>query len=146
MDFRLGFGPMSREVITAICNYTHDTKRPLMIIASRNQVDAETGYVMTTPELRSLLNTLPTDYVWMCRDHCGPYFLDAEKNLSLRDAVEATKKTIASPLCIMRLSTIIKKFSNFYCTTKRISMFLTMLATIFYILPPSLIIQNCLAP
>jgi fructose/tagatose bisphosphate aldolase len=95
MDFRLGFGPMSREVITAICNYTHDTKRPLMIIASRNQVDAETGYVMTTPELRELLNTLPTDYVWMCRDHCGPYFLDAEKELSLKDAVEATKKTIA---------------------------------------------------
>jgi hypothetical protein len=95
MDFRLGFGPMSREVITAICNYTHDTKRPLMIIASRNQVDAETGYVMTTPELRELLNTLPTDYVWMCRDHCGPYFLDAEKGLSLKDAVEATKKTIA---------------------------------------------------
>jgi fructose/tagatose bisphosphate aldolase len=95
MDFRLGFGPMSREVITAICNYTHDTKRPLMIIASRNQVDAETGYVMTTPELRALLNTLPTDYVWMCRDHCGPYFLDAEKGLSLKDAVEATKKTIA---------------------------------------------------
>ena len=95
MDFRLGFGPMSREVITAICNYTHDTKRPLMIIASRNQVDAETGYVMTTPELRELLNTLPTDYVWMCRDHCGPYFLDSEKGLSLKDAVEATKKTIA---------------------------------------------------
>ena len=95
MDFRLGFGPMSREVITAICNYTHDAKRPLMIIASRNQVDAESGYVMTTPELRELLNTLPTDYVWMCRDHCGPYFLDSEKGLSLKDAVEATKKTIA---------------------------------------------------
>jgi hypothetical protein len=31
----------------------------------------------------------------MCRDHCGPYFLDAEKGLSLKDAVEATKKTIA---------------------------------------------------
>jgi hypothetical protein len=31
----------------------------------------------------------------MCRDHCGPYFLDAEKGLSLRDAIEATKKTIA---------------------------------------------------
>ena len=86
---------MSREVITAICNYTHDAKRPLMIIASRNQVDAESGYVMTTPELRELLNTLPTDYVWMCRDHCGPYFLDSEKGLSLKDAVEATKKTIA---------------------------------------------------
>ena len=86
---------MSPEAIRAICNYTHDTKRPLMIIASRNQVDAESGYVMTTPELRRLLDTLPTDYVWMCRDHCGPYFLDSEKDLSLKAAVEATKKTIA---------------------------------------------------
>ncbi len=66
-----------------------------MIIASRNQVDAESGYVMTTPQIREQLSTLPTDYIWMCRDHCGPYFLDAEKNLSLHDAVEATKKTIA---------------------------------------------------
>ena len=95
MDFRLGFGPMSREVITAICNYTQDTNRPLMMIASRNQIDAESGYVMTTPELRELLDTLPTDNVWMCRDHCGPYFLDAEKDLSLKAAIEATKKTIA---------------------------------------------------
>jgi hypothetical protein len=31
----------------------------------------------------------------MCRDHCGPYFLDSEKGLSLKAAVEATKKTIA---------------------------------------------------
>ena len=95
MDFRLGFGPMSPEAIRAICNYTHNTSRPLMIIASRNQVDAESGYVMTTPELRQLLDTLPTDYVWICRDHCGPYFLDTEKGLSLKQAVEATKKTIA---------------------------------------------------
>ncbi len=95
MDFRLGFGPMSPEAIRAICNYTHNTSRPLMIIASRNQVDAESGYVMTTPELRKLLDTLPTDHIWMCRDHCGPYFLDAEKDLSLKAAIEATKKTIA---------------------------------------------------
>ena len=95
MDFRLGFGPMSREAIEAICNYSHDTGRPLMIIASRNQIDADSGYVMTTPELREVLNTLPTDNVWVCRDHCGPYFLDSEKGLSLKQAVEATKKTIA---------------------------------------------------
>jgi len=66
-----------------------------MIIASRNQVDADSGYVMTTPELREQLQTLPTDYIWVCRDHCGPYFLDTEKQLSLADAIEATKKTIA---------------------------------------------------
>lgn len=95
MNFRLGFGPMSPEAIKAICTYTHDTKRPLMIIASRNQVDAESGYVMTTPALRELLNTQPTDYVWVCRDHCGPYFLDSEKDLDLKKAIEATKKTIA---------------------------------------------------
>jgi hypothetical protein len=95
MNFRLGFGPMSREVIEILCNYSHNNKKPLMIIASRNQVDAESGYVMTTPQIREQLSILPTDYIWMCRDHCGPYFLDAEKNLSLRDAVEATKKTIA---------------------------------------------------
>lgn len=86
---------MSREVIEIICNYSHRNKKPLMLIASRNQVDAESGYVMTTPEIREQLRSLPTDYIWMCRDHCGPYFLDAEKDLSLRDAVEATKKTIA---------------------------------------------------
>ena len=44
MDFRLGFGPMSREVIEILCNYSHNNKKPLMIIASRNQVDAESGY------------------------------------------------------------------------------------------------------
>ena len=95
MDFRLGFGPMSREVITAICNYAQENKQPLMLISSRNQIDADSGYVMTTPEYRSLLQTLPTEYIWTCRDHCGPYFLDVEKGLDLRAAVEATKKTIA---------------------------------------------------
>jgi hypothetical protein len=95
MNFRLGFGPMSREVITAICNYSQEKQHPLMLISSRNQIDADSGYVMTTPEYRQLLKTLPTDYIWTCRDHCGPYFLDVEKGLPLRDAVEATKKTIA---------------------------------------------------
>ena len=95
MDFKLGFGPMSREVITAICNYAQEKQQPLMLISSRNQIDADSGYVMTTPEYRQLLETLPTDYIWTCRDHCGPYFLDIEKGLPLDQAIEATKKTIA---------------------------------------------------
>lgn len=95
MDFRLGFGPMSSEVITSICEYTAATNNPLMLISSRNQIDADSGYVMTTPEYRQLLSTLPTQNIWVCRDHCGPYFLDVEKGLNVRDAVEATKKTIA---------------------------------------------------
>lgn len=95
MDFRLGFGPMSPEVITSICQYTAATNNPLMLISSRNQIDANSGYVMTTPEYRKLLDTLPTENIWVCRDHCGPYFSDSEKHLSVREAVEATKKTIA---------------------------------------------------
>lgn len=95
MDFRLGFGPMSREVISSICRYTSATGNPLMLISSRNQIDADSGYVMTTPEYRTLLSALPTQNIWVCRDHCGPYFLDSEKTLSVQAAVEATKKTIA---------------------------------------------------
>lgn len=95
MNFRLGFGPMSLEVIKSMATYAENYMEPLMIIASRNQVDAESGYVMTTPQLRELLSTLPTENLWICRDHCGPYFLDSEKDLSLYRAIEATKKTIA---------------------------------------------------
>lgn len=95
MDFRLGFGPMSPEVISILANYSHSKQQPLMMIASRNQIDATSGYVMTTPQLRQQLKDLPTDYLWVCRDHCGPYFLDVEKGLPLALAVAATKKTIA---------------------------------------------------
>ena len=53
--FKLGFGPMSREIVDAICTYTEDYDYPLMIIASRNQVDANSGYVMTTEDLAEQL-------------------------------------------------------------------------------------------
>lgn len=95
MNFKLGFGPMSEEVINTLCDYSHDEQKPLMLIASRNQVDAESGYVMTTPQLRKQIQNKNTDYLWVCRDHCGPYFLDIEKGLPLTLAIEATKKTIA---------------------------------------------------
>jgi hypothetical protein len=52
-----------------------------MIIASRNQIDSDNGYVMTTQELNDRVQK--SDYLWLCRDHCGPYFLDSEKNLSI---------------------------------------------------------------
>lgn len=98
MIFKLGFGPMSPEVIDSICKFSLEENHPLMIIASRNQVDSSGGYVMTTSQLRERLDSLPTDNILLCRDHCGPYFLDVEKSLSLTDAVEATKKTIAGDI------------------------------------------------
>lgn len=95
MIFKLGFGPMSTEIIDILCNYSHNTQSPLMLIASRNQIDANSGYVMTTPKLATQLSSNNTDYLLTCRDHCGPYFLDNEKTLSLSNAIKATKKTIA---------------------------------------------------
>lgn len=96
--FKLGFGPMSREIVNAIGRYTEDYDYPLMIIASRNQVDADSGYVMNTSDLSKQLEQYSRRNLWLCRDHCGPYFLDAEKDLSSVDAIEATKKTIAADI------------------------------------------------
>lgn len=88
---------MSSEIVKILLEYTTEKNRQLMIIASRNQVDATSGYVMTTQELAENLR-LRTDQLMLCRDHCGPYFLDQEKNLSIHDAIEATKKTIANDI------------------------------------------------
>ena len=98
MTFKLGVGPMSAEIVGIICNYANYYNKELMIIASRNQIDATSGYVMTTPEFNAILKTHNTDNIMVCRDHCGPYFLDSEKELSLAAAMTATKKTIATDI------------------------------------------------
>lgn len=98
MNFKLGFGPMSLLINDTLAKYAKEKQRPLMFIASRNQVDADSGYVMKTKQLAEQLNPLRSEYLMLCRDHCGPYFLDVEKTLSQRAAIEATKKTIAGDI------------------------------------------------
>ena len=93
MNFKLGVGPMSPLIVDILAGYAVKHERPMMIIASRNQVDAEGGYAMTTPELARQLESYPRSHIRLCRDHCGPYFLDSEKELPLNKAVEATKQT-----------------------------------------------------
>jgi len=97
-DFRLGFGPMSYEIVVALGFYAYTNKKPIMIIASRNQVDHDSGYVMKTQELKHSIDMNKSPNLLLCRDHCGPYFLDSEKDLSERDAIEAAKKTIAKDI------------------------------------------------
>lgn len=98
MSFKLGFGPMSASINGILAEYARDLQRPLMFIASRNQVDADSGYVMKTKQLADQLKPLRSEYLMLCRDHCGPYFLDIEKSLNIRQAIEATKKTIAGDI------------------------------------------------
>ncbi len=84
-NLQLGVGPMSREIIKSITEYPH----PIYIVASRNQVDHDSGYVCTTAELADLAK-----HVELGRDHCGPYFADCEANESLAYAMLRCRKTI----------------------------------------------------
>ena len=96
--FKLGFGPMSIDIVKSISSYSLKRNYPLMIIASRNQIDVDSGYVMNTQDLQMAVSFYKNNNLLICRDHCGPYFLDSEKSLTERQAIEATKKTIAKDI------------------------------------------------
>ena len=80
LNFKLGLGPMSTEIIEAIFRASHYQRRGLMIIASKNQIDHSGGYVnnWTTKEfmnfVREMKQIYPQANVRICRDHCGPGF------------------------------------------------------------------------
>jgi hypothetical protein len=92
--FKLGFGPMSQEIIKILGSYTNQNNYPLMIIASRNQVDHNSGYVCNTSNLVESLKEFKNDNLLICRDHCGPYFADLDTGLTLEQALVSCKKTI----------------------------------------------------
>ena len=75
----LAFGPMSELVIEAVFKYSHEKRYPLMLIASRNQVDYDGGYVFDSTEkyayfIYQMSNIYPLADISLCRDHCGPGF------------------------------------------------------------------------
>lgn len=92
-QYKLGVGPMSLEIIDVIIGYPNKDK--LMVVASRNQVDYIGGYVCDPYQLA--LKIKPAG-ILLCRDHCGPYFKDSDRNLSVSDAVVACMKTINADL------------------------------------------------
>jgi len=96
--FKLGFGPMSREIINILGSYSNDNNYPLMVIASRNQVDHSSGYVCTTPELVEDLKEFKNDNLLICRDHCGPYFADLDLGATLEQALASSKQTIKADI------------------------------------------------
>jgi hypothetical protein len=100
-SFELGFGPMSYEIVEALAQWTIDRDHPLMLIASRSQVDSALvggGYVMDTAELGRLTRKLNAPKLKLCRDHCGPYLSKLDQGLSMDDAVTRCKVTIESDL------------------------------------------------
>ena len=89
----LAIGPMSQEIVEAVFYYSNFFRTPLMLIASKNQVDYNGGYVndWTTKEYMKFVGEMkklyPQAEVKICRDHCGPGF---NGNYDLKD----TYKTI----------------------------------------------------
>lgn len=93
--YKLAFGPMSREIIETIFMVSEREHTPLMIIASRNQIDHNFGYVMRTPEYAVLISDMKRKYpnsdVLICRDHCGPGFGNPDEP---KDQLDTTIETI----------------------------------------------------
>lgn len=76
----LAVGPMSPEIIEAVFHFSHYHRKPLMLIASKNQIDHSGGYVngWTTAQYMAYVKAqkekYPQSAVLVCRDHCGPGF------------------------------------------------------------------------
>ena len=95
----LGVGPMSLNCIDATIELANDYSIPLMLVASRRQIDSEVfggGYVngWTTPEFsRYVTDKDKKANVILARDHGGPWQNNKEKEaeLSLSQAMESSK-------------------------------------------------------
>lgn len=84
---KIGIGPMSTEIIEAVFRYSEQNTVPLMLIASKGQIDWDGGYVnkWNTKQYMDYVGLMRKQYpkaaVYICRDHCGPGF----KNNDLKD-------------------------------------------------------------
>lgn len=93
----LALGPMSLEIIEAVFYYSNFFRVPLMLIASKNQIDYAGGYVnnWTTKEYMHFIGEMRKQYpmakVKVCRDHCGPGF---NGNHDLKDVYKTIEEDI----------------------------------------------------
>lgn len=89
----LGVGPMSRTLLTAALQLAGEKDFPLLLIASRNQVDSDEyghGYVCGWDQDRFVADVSRVaeevgfdGLVYLCRDHGGPWQRDEERAAAL---------------------------------------------------------------
>lgn len=97
----LGVGPMSRTSVDATLEISAETSVPLMLIASRRQIDSEEfggGYVenWTTQEFSDYVfshSDYPAANVILARDHGGPWQNNSEYGLDLNAAMASAKRS-----------------------------------------------------
>jgi len=97
----LGVGPMSVNCVDAAIELANDNDIPLMLIASRRQIDSEAlggGYVnnWTTEQFANyVIDRDKKGKILLARDHGGPWQNTKEKDqkLSLQRAMESAKES-----------------------------------------------------
>ncbi|WP_435097393.1 class II D-tagatose-bisphosphate aldolase non-catalytic subunit [Candidatus Pelagibacter bacterium nBUS_27] len=95
----LGVGPMSLNCVNATIELANDNNVPLMMIASRRQIDSEKmggGYVnnWTTEKFSNYVSDKDRgSKIILSRDHGGPYQnnIEYEKNYNIEDAMNSAK-------------------------------------------------------
>lgn len=101
----LGIGPMSINLLKASLSLAKEKDFPLMLIASRNQVDSydlgggyvcgfdQKKFVDTASEIAEEINF--DGLCYFCRDHGGPWQRDNERSqkLPLKEAMDRAKKS-----------------------------------------------------
>jgi len=95
----LGVGPMSKNCVDASIELADQYKMPLMLIASRRQIDSEQfggGYVenWTTKQFADyVIEKDINKNIILARDHGGPWQNEFEKsqNMNLKDAMQSAK-------------------------------------------------------
>ena len=102
----LGVGPMSKNCVDATIELAKEHQAPLMLIASRRQVDSEKfngGYVenWTTKEFSDYVFERDKDNnIMLARDHGGPWQneLEKTKNMNLKDAMTSAKESYSADI------------------------------------------------
>ena len=101
----MGIGPMSLACIEATLTLARDRDFPVMLIASRNQVDSDCfghGYVRNWDQTRFINDTKAVaerigfdGLVYFCRDHGGPWQRDEERagRLPVGEAMDIALKS-----------------------------------------------------
>jgi len=109
----LCFGPMSSEIIKALFRYSHQYNFPITIIASKNQIDYDGGYVggwnteQFTQYLTNLKHKYPSSQITIARDHCGPGF-KLQDHTKLTDTYKTLEEDIKCGFDIIHID-----FSNY---------------------------------
>lgn len=113
----LGAGPMSVNCVDAAINLANEYAIPLMLIASRRQIDSEQfngGYVnnWTTSEFANYVKSKDkNENIILSRDHGGPWQNNEEKkqnmklDLAMKSAKESYKADIDAGFKILHIDT-----------------------------------------